>query len=157
MHFMTTKIKSLKKFFLTSGVVKNVFWCISWSTESKSLKNYFLASGVVKNVFWCIFRTPESSPLKKTFFNVWSGRKRVFMHLCVLPDHHNQVLKKLFFSPLEWLKTCFDAFPDHQNQVLEKLFLNVWSGSKRVFKHFRILPDHQNQVIRKFFFHLCSG
>jgi hypothetical protein len=61
-------------------------------------------------------------------------------------------LKNYFFSPLEWLKTCFDAFPDHQNQVLKTLFFNVWSGSKRVFKHFRILPDQQNQVIRKLFF-----
>jgi hypothetical protein len=106
MHFQNTRIKSLKKTFLTSEVEENVFLCICanfQTTRIKSLKNYF-------------------------------------------------------YSPLEWLKTCFDAFPDHQNQVLEKLFFNVWSGSKRVFKHFRILPDHQNQVIRKlFFFHLCSG
>jgi hypothetical protein len=40
----------------------------------------------------------------------------------------------------------------HQNQVLKKLFFNVWSGSKRVFMHLRILPDHQNQVIKKLFF-----
>ena len=79
------------------------------------------------------------------------------MHLRILPDHQNQVHKKLFFSPLEWLKTCFDAFPDHQNQVLKKLFFNVWSGSKRVFKHFRILPEHQNQVPKKLLFHLWSG
>jgi len=128
------------------------------------------------------FQATKIKSLKKTFFNVWSGRKRVFMHLCVLPDHQNQVLKKLFFnvwsgskrvlcicaylqttrinslkkifftsgvvknvfwcisrppesspekiifSPMEWLKTCFDAFTDHQNQVLQKLFFNVWSG-----------------------------
>jgi len=97
-YLQTTRIKSLKNYFFTSGVVKNVFWCISWSPESKNFKNYFLASGVVKNVFWCISRTPESSP------------------------------EKIIFSPLEWLKTCFDAFPDHQNQVLQKLFFNVWSG-----------------------------
>jgi hypothetical protein len=42
--------------------------------------------------------------------------------------------------------------PDHQNQVLKKLFFSVWSGSKRVFKHFRILPNHQNQVIKKIIF-----
>jgi hypothetical protein len=89
--------------------------------------------------------------LKKTFFNVWSGRKRVFMHLCVLPDHQNQVLKKLFFSPLEWLKMCFDAFPGHQNQVLTKDFFNVWSGRKRVFMHLCVLPDHQNQFLKKWF------
>jgi cation transport regulator ChaB len=78
------------------------------------------------------------------------------MHLCVLPDKQNQVLKKLFFSPLEWLKTCFDAFPDRQNQVLKKLFFNVCSGSKRVFMHLRILPDHQNKVIKKLFFSLLE-
>jgi hypothetical protein len=64
----------------------------------------------------------------------------------------DQVLKKLFFSPLEWLKTCFDAFPDHQNQVLKKKIFYVWSGSKRVFMHLRILPNHQNQVLKKLFF-----
>jgi hypothetical protein len=50
------------------------------------------------------------------------------------------------------VKTCFDAFPDRQNQVFKKLFFTVWSGSKRVFMHLRILPDHQNQVIKKLFF-----
>ena len=69
------------------------------------------------------FQNSRIKSLKKTFINVWSGRKRVFMHLCLLPDHQNQVLKKLLFSPLEWLKTCFDAFPDHQNQVLKNFFL----------------------------------
>jgi cation transport regulator ChaB len=74
------------------------------------------------------------------------------MHSLILPDHQNQVIKKLFFSPLEGLKTCFDAFTDHQNQVLKKLFFIVWSGSKRVFMHLRILPDHQKQVLKKLFF-----
>ena len=74
------------------------------------------------------------------------------MHSLILPDHQNQVIKKLFFSPLEGLKTCFGAFTDHQNQVLKKLFFIVWSGSKRVFMHLRILPDHQKQVLKKLFF-----
>jgi hypothetical protein len=96
MHFQATRIKSLKRCFSTSGVVKNVFWC-----RIKSLKNYFLISGVVKNVFWCISKPPESSPYKiyfstsgrvlmhflatrikslKLFFNLWSGQTRVLMH-----------------------------------------------------------------------------
>ncbi len=58
------------------------------------------------------------------------------MHLRILPDHQNQIPKKLFISPLEWLKTCFDAFPDHQNQDPKQLFFNVWRGSKRVFNAF---------------------
>jgi hypothetical protein len=79
------------------------------------------------------------------------------MHSRKLPDHQNQVIKKLFFSPLEGLKTCFDAFTDHQNQVLKKLFFIVWSGSKRVFMHLRILPDHQKQVLKKLFFSPLGG
>ncbi len=69
------------------------------------------------------------------------------MHLRILRDHQNQVLKKLLFSHLDWFKTCFDAFPDQQNQtcfyafkhhqiqVLKKLFFYVWSGYKRVLMH----------------------
>jgi hypothetical protein len=44
------------------------------------------------------------------------------MHLRVLPDHQNQVLKKDIFQR-GVVKTCFDAFPDHENQVLKKYFL----------------------------------
>ena len=32
------------------------------------------------------------------------------MHLRILPDHQNHVLKKDIFYRLEWLKLCFDAF-----------------------------------------------
>jgi hypothetical protein len=59
------------------------------------------------------------------------------MHLRILPDHQNHVLKNYFFSPLEWFKTCFDAFPGHQNQVFKKLCFDVWSGEKRVLMHFQ--------------------
>jgi hypothetical protein len=109
MHFQTTRINSLKKFFLSPGVVKNVFLCFCayfqttrimflkkiffnvWrgkkcvlmhfqTTRIKSLKFYFFTSGVVKNVFLCISRPPESSP------------------------------QNFIFSRLEWLKTCFYAY-----------------------------------------------
>jgi hypothetical protein len=82
------------------------------------------------------------------FFDVWSGEKTCFD---AFPDYQNQVLKKLFFSPLEWLKTCFYAFPGQQNQVPKKLIFHVWGGQKRVFKHLHILPDHRNQVLKKLF------
>ena len=59
------------------------------------------------------------------------------MHLRILPDHQNHVLKKNFISPLEWLKTCFDAFPQTQIQVLKKLFFDAWSGEKRVLMNFQ--------------------
>jgi hypothetical protein len=55
--------------------------------------------GVVKNVFWCIcayFQTTRNMGSKMMLFNVWSGNIRVLMHLRILPDHQNQVLKKIF-------------------------------------------------------------
>ena len=67
------------------------------------------------------FHDHQNQVLQKLFFNVWSGSKRVFMHLRILPDHQKQVLKKLFFSPLEGLKMCFDAVPDQQNQSPKKI------------------------------------
>ncbi len=93
------------------------------------------------------------------------------MHLRILPDHQNQVLKKLFvsrlgwlktcfnafahtFRPLEWLKTCFDAFPDHQNQVLYKFFFSPLEWVKTCFYAF---PGQQNQVFKKLFFDVWSG
>ena len=85
----------------------------------------------------------QNQVIKKLFFSHLEGLKTCFD---AFPEHQNQVLKKLFFSPLEWLKTCFDAFPDHQNQVLKTLFFNVWSGSKRVFKHFRILYFQTSRI-----------
>ena len=66
--------------------------------------------------------------LNKIFFTIWSVKKRVLMHLRILPDNQNQVLKKDIFQRMEWLKTCFYAFRDHQNQVLKKLFFKLWSG-----------------------------
>ena len=64
------------------------------------------------------------------------------MHLRILLDHQHQVIKKLFFSPLEGLKTCFDAFTEHQKQVLKKLFFSPLEGLKMCFDAF---PDQQNQ------------
>ena len=91
----------------------------------------------------------QNQVLKKLFVSRLGWLKRVLMHLLILSDHYNQVLYKLSFSPLEWVKTCFYAFPGHQNQVLKYLFFHVWGGQKRVFMHLRILPYHQNQVLKK--------
>jgi hypothetical protein len=135
MHFLTTRIKSLKNYFLTSGVVKTCFDVFP-ELQNQVLKKLFFSplewlktcfdafpdheNQVIQKLIFNVgsgkkrvlmhFQATRIKSLKKTFFNIWSGRKRVFMHLCVLPDHQNQVLKKLFFSPREWLKTCFDAF-----------------------------------------------
>ena len=42
-------------------------------------------------------RTTRNFFSKKIFFTEWSGSKRVLMHLRILPDHQNQVLKKDIF------------------------------------------------------------
>jgi hypothetical protein len=156
-----------------------VFLCISWQSESSPSKIIFSRLGWLKSCLYSFAHTsrpPESSPVYK----VWSGWKSVFMHLRILPDHQNQVLQKLFVSPLEWLKTCFDAyfhttrlkslknyfltfgvvktcfdvFPGYQNQVLNKLFFSTLEWLKTCFYAF---PDNKNQVLKKFFFQLWSG
>jgi len=76
-----------------------------------SFKKNFFTSGVVKNYFFhlwiglkmCFYAFPcqQNQVPKKLIFNVWGGQKRVFKHLHILSDHQNQVLKKLFVSPLE--------------------------------------------------------
>ncbi len=136
MHFLTTRIKSFKNYFLMSGVVKKrVFMHFQatktkWlktcfdafahtfrSPESSPYKNYFLTSGVVKNVFWCISRPQESSPQKNYF--VTSGVvKNVFCCISRSPESSPQknYFKRYFRTP-GVVKKVFDAFPDHQNQV----------------------------------------
>jgi hypothetical protein len=161
MHFQATRIKSLKKTFLTSEVVGNVFLCICayfQTNRIKSLKS-FSPLGWLRTCFDAV-PDRQNQVFKKLFFNVWSGSKRVFMHLRILPDHQNQVIKKLFFSPLEWLKRVLMHFlttriksfknyfsmsgvlknvfwwnesPHHQIQVTKKLFFNVWIVVKNVF------------------------
>ena len=68
----------------------------------------------------------QNQVLKKLFFNIWSGYKLVLMHILTT---RIKSLKNCF-SSLGWLKTCFDAFPEKQNQVIKKLFY---------------FPDQQNQ------------
>ena len=68
------------------------------TTRIKFLKKKFF--NVVENVFFCICAYSQTTRIKffKTiFFNVWSGYKRVFTHLRILPNNQNQVLKKDIF------------------------------------------------------------
>ena len=74
--------------------------------------------------------------LKKLFLNVWSGSKRVLMHLRILPELQNHVLKKDIFERLEWLKTCFDAFA-HTSRPPES-----WPEKKYFFR---------SEVVKKVF------
>jgi hypothetical protein len=89
------------------------------------------------------------------------------MHLRILPDHQNQVLKKIILMYglviNVFLRICIfnvksgkkrvlvhlRILQEHHNQFLKKIFFNVWSGYKRVFTHLRILPNNQNQVLKK--------
>ena len=125
MHFLTTRIKSLKKYFLTSGVVKNGFWCISRPPESSPYKRLFLTSEVVENVFLCIcayFQTTRIKSLINYFFKRLEWFKTcfyAFAHTSRPPESSHW---KIIFFTSGVVKTCFDAFPDHQNQVLQKLF-----------------------------------
>ncbi len=113
MHFLTTRIKSLKNNFLTSGVVNNVFKCISWPPPESSslknhfltsgisrppLKNYFLTSGAVKNAFLCIcayFQTTRITSLKNYFLT--SGVvENVFW--CISRPPESSLLKSYFLT-----------------------------------------------------------
>jgi hypothetical protein len=56
-----------------------VFWCICaffQTTRNFFQKRYFWTSGVVKNVFWCICAYTQTTKIyfsKKMFLNVCSG------------------------------------------------------------------------------------
>ena len=89
--------------------------------------------------------------LKKTFFNVWSGRKRVFYAFLRTSRPPESSPEKIIFSPLEWLKTCFDAFTDHQNQVLKKLFFSPLEWLKTCFDAFA----HTSRPPKSFFQKRC--
>ncbi len=80
------------------------------------------------------------------------------MHLRILPDNQNHVLNKDIFWKSVVVKNAFWCifayFQTTRKMFWKKIFLNVWSGSKRVLGHFRILPDHQNH---KIFLNVWSG
>jgi hypothetical protein len=72
-------------------------------------KRYFLLSGMVKNVFLCIcayFPITRNFFSEKIFFTVWSGFY-AFPHTSRPPETFS---RKDIFDRQEWLKTCFDAF-----------------------------------------------
>ncbi len=79
-YFQTTKSSPKKIILFTSGVVENVFWCISRPPESSPLKNQFLTSAMVKNVFWCICAFFQTTRIKSFKDNFWTTRvaKNVF-------------------------------------------------------------------------------
>jgi hypothetical protein len=97
-----------KGYFLTFRVVDA--FAYTYSHQNHVIEKKFLTSGVVKHVFWCI--CAYIHVLKNFFCDVWSWETRVLMHLCIIPDHQKLRLKKDIYpySILGVVKTCFDAF-----------------------------------------------
>ncbi len=105
-YFQTTRNFFQKRYF--------------WPSE----KICFLLSGVVTNVYLCIcayLQTTRNFFSKEIFLNVWGCKKRVLMHLRILPDHQKLFFRKDIFYCLEWLKTCFDAF-SHTSRPTETFY-----------------------------------
>ncbi len=104
MHFLI--LPDHQKLFFKKDIFESLEWlktCFaafartSRPPETFLQKRYFWTSGVVKNVFFCIF-TYVLWDHQKLFkrLNGFKRLKRVLMHLCILPDHQNHVLKKDF-------------------------------------------------------------
>ena len=156
-----------KRYFLLSEVVKNVFLCICaylQTTRNLFQKRYFWPSGVVKNMFWCIsayLQNTRNFFSKEIFFTVWSGYKRVFMHLRILPDHQKLFVKKDIFYHLVWLKACFDAFA-HTSRTPETFFQKRYFWTSGVVKNVFWCICAYFQTTRNFFWKkillkVCSG
>ncbi len=153
-YFQTTKIYFSKKIFLTvwSGYKTccGAFLHFRRSPETFFEKRYFLPSGVVKNVFWCIStyfqtkidffwclewlgtcfdafahtsRPPETFFQKRYFLLSGAITNVFFLRLRILPDHKKLFFKKDIFDRLQWLKTCFDLIL-HNSRSPE----TIWSG-----------------------------
>ncbi len=71
------------------------------------------------------------------------------MHLRILPDHQNQVLKNYFVHLWSGRKRVLMHFQATRIKSVKKLFFNVWNGQKGVLMHLRILLDHQNFIFNK--------
>ncbi len=134
MYFQASRIKSLKKIFFNVWSGKKCVLMHFLTTRIKYLNRYFSTSGRVMMHF--LATTIKS--LKKIFFNVWSGYKRVLMHFQAtrvspykryfsssevvknvfwyMSRPPESSLKKYIFLQLEWVKTCFDAFAHTSRQ-----------------------------------------
>ena len=96
----------------------------------------FFKSVVVKNAFWCIFayfQTTRKMFWKKVILNVWSGLKRVLMHLRILPEHQKHVIKKVIFERLELFKTCLAHTSRPPKTFFQKIYFWTSGVVKNVF------------------------
>ena len=76
----------------------------------------------LKSIFFTV-QTTRIKFLKKKFFNVWSGWKRVLLHLRILPWCYltSEVVIYMFWRICTYFQTTRIKF-------LKKIFFNVWSG-----------------------------
>ena len=149
-----------KDILLTSGVVKNVFWCIfayfqtTRNTRNFSSKKIFWTSGVVKNVFSCIcayFQTTRNFFSKKIFLPSGVVKDGFLIYFHILRDHQKLFLKKDIFYRLEWLKTCFDTKTFFKKDIFYRL---KWL--KTCFDAFSHTPRPPETFFQKRYF-LPSG
>ena len=100
-----------KRYFWTSGVVKNVFWCIC--AYFQTTRNFLLKKDIIESLEWlktCFYAFAHTSRSPETFF------------------------KKDIFDRLEWLKACFDAFA-HTSRTPETFFLKKYFWTSGVVKN----------------------
>ena len=156
-----------KDILLTSGVVKNVFWCIfayfqtTRNTRNFSSKKIFWTSGVVKNGFYAhahTSRPPEPFFSKKDIFERLEWLKTcldAFAHTSRLPE---TFFKKDIFDCLAWLKTCFDAISNTsrpQESCPFKRYVLTSGVVKNVF--WCIFQTTRNFFSKKIFLNVWSG
>ncbi len=152
-----------------------MFWCICayfQITKNFFRKRYFWTfwtPDFQKYLFWkkvsggleVYFQTSRIMSLKKIFFNIWSGKKRVLMHLRILPDHQKLFFKKDIFKRLEWLKTCFDAFA-HTSRPPETFFQKRYFWKSAVVKNafwciFAYFQTTRKMFLKNIFLTVWSG
>ena len=138
------------------GVVKTFFDAFAHTSRPPKTfeqKRYFLLTGVVKNVFWSICaysQTTRNCFFKKDIFYWLEWLKRVLMHLCILPDHQKLFFKKYILYRLEWLKTCFVPF-SHTSRPPETFFQKRYFLPSGVVKDVFWCICAYSQTTRNFF------
>ena len=150
------------------------------NTRNFFQKRYFWTSGVVKNVFWCICAYFQTT---RNFFSKKDNFERLeWLKTCFDAFAHTSRLPETFFDCLAWFKTCFNAlsntsrpqescpykryvltsgvvknvfscicayFQSTRNFFSKKIFFTVWSGKGRVSMHLWIHLDHQKHFFKK--------
>ena len=135
-----------------SGVVRNVFCAYLRPPETFFQKRYFLTSRVVKTVFWCIcayFHKTRNFFKRDTFYRLeWLktcqdhqklffkkdifDRQECFDAFSAYFQTTRNFFSKKIFLPSEVVKTVFWCicayFENTRNFFSKKIFFTVWSG-----------------------------